>query len=209
MYFLLDLSWLYKEKKNMREKDQIEKNDTEYDEARLEETLDIFMQMRAVDKAKGIRKIVEPVNRRARRRQFILLSRYAAVIVVIVVVGIIWGVRGRVDHAVPVIQVQEITPGEMKAKLILATGENVLLDTLSLRRTVIQEAGVTIQKANGVLTYEHSGKEDVHSVEVVYNTLEVPRGGEYDVVLEDGTRVWLNADSRLKYRLFFPVMNVG
>lgn len=177
----------------MREKDQIEKNDTEYDEARLEETLDIFMQMRAVDKAKGYRKIVEPVNRRARRRQFILLSRYAAVIVVIVVVGIIWGVRGRVDHAVPVIQVQEITPGEMKAKLILATGENVLLDTLSLRRTVIQEAGVTIQKANGVLTYEHSGKEDVHSVEVVYNTLEVPRGGEYDVVLEDGTRVWLNA----------------
>ena len=107
----------------MREKDQIEKNDTEYDEARLEETLDIFMQMRAVDKAKGYRKIVEPVNRRARRRQFILLSRYAAVIVVIVVVGIIWGVRGRVDHAVPVIQVQEITPGEMKAKLILATGK--------------------------------------------------------------------------------------
>ena len=188
----------------MREKDQIEKNDTEYDEARLEETLDIFMQMRAVDKAKGYRKIVEPVNRRARRRQFILLSRYAAVIVVIVVVGIIWGVRGRVDHAVPVIQVQEITPGEMKAKLILATGENVLLDTLSLRRTVIQEAGVTIQKANGVLTYEHSGKEDVHSVEVVYNTLEVPRGGEYDVVLEDGTRVWLNADSRLKYPVVFP-----
>ena len=188
----------------MREKDQIEKNDTEYDEARLEETLDIFMQMRAVDKAKGYRKIVEPVNRRARRRQFILLSRYAAVIVVIVVVGIIWGVRGRVDHAVPVIQVQEITPGEMKAKLILATGENVLLDTLFLRRTVMQEAGVTIQKANGVLTYEHSGKEDVHSVEVVYNTLEVPRGGEYDVVLEDGTRVWLNADSRLKYPVVFP-----
>ncbi|HAM85723.1 MAG TPA: anti-sigma factor [Butyricimonas sp.] len=203
MYFSLGLSWLYKEK-NMSEKDQIEKNTTEYNEARLEETLDIFVQMRAVDKAKGYRRIVEPVNCGARHRRFILLSRYAAVIAVIVVVGIIWGVRGRVDRAIPVMQTREITPGGMKAKLILATGKNVLLDTLALEVTTIWEAGATIQKSGGVLTYENVGKEDARPMEVVYNTLEVPRGGEYDVVLEDGTRVWLNADSRLKYPVVFP-----
>jgi transmembrane sensor len=203
VYFSLGLSWLYKEK-NMSEKDQIEKNTTEYNEARLEETLDIFVQMRAVDKAKGYRRIVEPVNCGARHRRFILLSRYAAVIAVIVVVGIIWGVRGRVDRAIPVMQTREITPGGMKAKLILATGKNVLLDTLALEVTTIWEAGATIQKSGGVLTYENVGKEDARPMEVVYNTLEVPRGGEYDVVLEDGTRVWLNADSRLKYPVVFP-----
>lgn len=188
----------------MSEKDQIEKNTTEYNEAQLEEALDIFVQMRAVDKAKGYRRIVEPVNCGARHRRFILLSRYAAVIAVIVVVGIIWGVRGRVDRAIPVMQTREITPGGMKAKLILATGKNVLLDTLALEVTTIWEAGATIQKSGGVLTYENVGKEDARPMEVVYNTLEVPRGGEYDVVLEDGTRVWLNADSRLKYPVVFP-----
>ena len=101
-------------------------------------------------------------------------------------------------------QTREITPGGMKAKLILATGKNVLLDTLALEVTTIWEAGATIQKSGGVLTYENVGKEDARPMEVVYNTLEVPRGGEYDVVLEDGTRVWLNADSRLKYPVVFP-----
>ena len=40
-----------------------------------------------------------------------------------------------------------------------------------------------------MLTYENSGKKkDERPVKITYNTLDVPRGGEYDVVLEDGTR---------------------
>ena len=188
----------------MNAKEQIEKNTTEYDEARLEEALDILVQMRAVDKAKGYRRIMASVNRGTRRRRFILWSRYAAIVVVIVVVGVIWGVRGRVDRVVPVMQAQEIVPGGMKARLILATGENVVLDTLTLETASIWEAGATIRKNGGVLTYENARKEEVRPMEVMYNTLEVPRGGEYDLVLEDGTCVWLNADSRLKYPVVFP-----
>ena len=97
----------------MNAKEQIEKNTTEYDEARLEEALDILMQMRAVDKTKGYRRIMASVNRGTCRRRFILWSRYAAIVVVIVVVGVIWGVRGRVDRVVPVMQVQEIVPGHV------------------------------------------------------------------------------------------------
>ena len=164
----------------MNAKEQIEKNTTEYDEARLEEALDILVQMRAVDKAKGYRRIMASVNRGTRRRRFILWSRYAAIVVVIVVVGVIWGVRGRVDRVVPVMQAQEIVPGGMKARLILATGENVVLDTLTLETASIWEAGATIRKNGGVLTYENARKEEVRPMEVMYNTLEVPRGGEYD-----------------------------
>ena len=142
----------------MNAKEQIEKNTTEYDEARLEEALDILMQMRAVDKTKGYRRIMASVNRGTCRRRFILWSRYAAIVVVIVVVGVIWGVRGRVDRVVPVMQVQEIVPGGMKARLILATGENVVLDTLTLETASIWEAAATIRKNVGVLTYENARK---------------------------------------------------
>lgn len=188
----------------MNAKEQIEKNTTQNEEARLEEALDILMQMRAVDKTKGYHRIMASVNHGTRRRRFILWSRYAAIVAVVVVVGVIWGVRGRVDRVVPVMQTQEIAPGGMKARLVLATGKNVVLDTLTLETASIWEAGATIRKSGGVLTYENARKEEVRPMEVMYNTLEVPRGGEYDLVLEDGTRVWLNADSRLKYPVVFP-----
>ena len=180
----------------MDEKDKIEKESAGCDKARLDEALDIFVQMRAVDKAKGFQRIVEPVNRGVRRHRLIVLGRWVAVIVLVMTVGLFWMVRDHATSSIPVMQTQEITPGGMKAKLILATGENVLLDTLVLDTMTIREAGVMIQKSGGVLTYENSGKKDERPVKITYNTLDVPRGGEYDVVLEDGTRVWLNADSR-------------
>ena len=188
----------------MDEKDKIEKESAGCDKARLDEALDIFVQMRAVDKAKGFQRIVEPVNRGVRRHRLIVLGRWVAVIVLVMTVGLFWMVRDHATSSIPVMQTQEITPGGMKAKLILATGENVLLDTLVLDTMTIREAGVMIQKSGGVLTYENSGKKDERPVKITYNTLDVPRGGEYDVVLEDGTRVWLNADSRLKYPVVFP-----
>lgn len=188
----------------MDEKDKIEKESAGCDKARLDEALDIFVQMRAVDKAKGFQRIVEPVNRGVRRHRLIVLGRWVAVIVLVMTVGLFWMVRDHATSSIPVMQTQEITPGGMKAKLILATGENVLLDTLVLDTMTIREAGVMIQKSGGGLTYENSGKKDERPVKITYNTLDVPRGGEYDVVLEDGTRVWLNADSRLKYPVVFP-----
>lgn len=122
----------------------------------------------------------------------------------IVVVGVIWGVRGRVDRVVPVMQVQEIVPGGMKARLILATGGKCGFGHVDIGNCKYLGGWRHDPEKRGVLTYENARKEEVRPMEVMYNTLEVPRGGEYDLVLEDGTRVWLNADSRLKYPVVFP-----
>lgn len=60
---------------------------------------------------------------------------------------------------------------------------------------------MNIKYENGEISYE---TERV-STEIVYNELEVPRGGECIITLDDGTRVWVNAETRLKY----PVTFVG
>lgn len=46
-------------------------------------------------------------------------------------------------------------------------------------------------------------QESVAYSETVFNVMEVPRKGEFRLVLSDGTKVWLNSESRLKYLVFF------
>lgn len=89
-----------------------------------------------------------------------------------------------------------ILPGTNKAILVLANGGRVDLNQVANGR--IPQAGKTfINKVkNGKLIY---GKADSNSNEVAYNTIITPKGGQYQVVLSDGTTVWLNAASSLKY----------
>ena len=60
--------------------------------------------------------------------------------------------------------------------------------------------GCVVKYENGRLSYS-SGEED--RVTEAYNELVVPVGGECHVLLDDGTEVWLNADSKLKYPIAF------
>ncbi|MDU1890881.1 MAG: FecR family protein [Dysgonomonas sp.] len=91
----------------------------------------------------------------------------------------------------------EIQAGEKKALLILADGStvNVGKDNITLHG----EDGVNIKYSNGEVSYELANKP----TELVHNQLIVPRGGETFITLEDGTKVWINADSKLKYPIAF------
>lgn len=66
-----------------------------------------------------------------------------------------------------------------------------------------EEGGTRILTSDNRVKY--SGKDSLagQSTEVKYNTLIVPRGGEFSLELADGTRVWLNAESRLRYPVAF------
>lgn len=92
-----------------------------------------------------------------------------------------------------------IAPGSSKATLKLANGETVRVSGDSMQ--IAGHAGNKITYAGGQLTY----RTEKAVTELVYNELEVPAGGECDILLEDGTQVWLNAASNLKY----PVQFVG
>lgn len=94
-----------------------------------------------------------------------------------------------------------IVPGGNKAVLTLSNGEKVALDQLGTE-ALTKESGVQIKKTRkGEIIYDapRMGRSET----VAFNKIETPRGGEYQVILADGTRVWLNAASSLSYPTAF------
>lgn len=89
----------------------------------------------------------------------------------------------------------DVMPGKSKATLVLADGSVVSLDSATNAR-VQEKDGTVIDKQQGKLVYNSSGNNNSATL---YNTLNIPRGAEYQVVLPDGSKVWLNAASSLKY----------
>ncbi|MEQ7799293.1 FecR family protein [Pedobacter sp. ASV1-7] len=88
-----------------------------------------------------------------------------------------------------------------KVYLTLANGNRIALSDIK-EGQIAKQSGVTITKgAQEQLIYSISGDENVNSIE--YNTIETPKGGQYQINLPDGSKVWLNAASSLKYPVSF------
>ncbi len=92
-----------------------------------------------------------------------------------------------------------IVPGKTQAVLLNDEGVKVELDSVSTQQILLGDE-IVATNSNGSLAY--SSGQNIPG-EVKYNTLFVPRGGEYKITLSDGTKVHLNADSKLKYPVRF------
>ncbi|RFS20658.1 FecR family protein [Chitinophaga silvatica] len=97
----------------------------------------------------------------------------------------------------PVAKIENLQPGGNKAVLTLANGQQVILDSAGNQQ--IAQQHTTLVQQQGQLIYQSQSRESLSG----YNTLTTPRGGQFKVILPDGTTVWLNAVSSLHYPLSF------
>ena len=97
-------------------------------------------------------------------------------------------------------QVRDLPPGGSKAVLTLADGSTVVLDSTHSTAISRQGSAEIHQAGAGRIAYEAHGSDPDA---VVYNTLQTPRGGDYQIDLADGTKVWLNAASSLRFPTSF------
>jgi transmembrane sensor len=94
----------------------------------------------------------------------------------------------------------DVPPGGNKAVLTLANGRQVILDSL-LGTESFRQGSSVVTNQNGQLAYNI----EKTPMDVVFNTLTTPRGGQYQVMLSDGSRAWLNAESSI----YFPTNFTG
>jgi transmembrane sensor len=97
-------------------------------------------------------------------------------------------------------QIQDVLPGGNKAILTLGNGQQIVLDNAQDGIVAQQGNADVVKLANGELAYKRSGEK---VEEVIYNTLGTPRGGQYRLILPDGSKVWLNAVSTIRYPTAF------
>lgn len=128
-------------------------------------------------------------------------GRYAALIVLLLAVGGYWRMQREPDQSIVEKSLPHFLPGAGKSFLTLSGGETILL-TDTTRMQVEERNGTAISMEERLVKYT---PKDTLTEEVgeEYNTLTVPRGGEYALLLADGTRVWLNAESSLRYPVHF------
>src|SRR5690606_25865220 len=95
--------------------------------------------------------------------------------------------------------IEDVAPGGNNATLTLADGSVVDLQSIEAGK-VIQQNGLSVIKTqDGQIAYEIEPASSSEELELTYNTIATPRGGQYQIVLPDGTSVWLNAASSLTY----------
>ena len=132
----------------------------------------------------------------------------AAAVLLLVAGGWWYTIRSSRPAAVPVVAVgkpgagKDIVPGGNKAILTLGNGSQVILDSVKDGLLAKQGATQVVKKESGVLIYEKPGAGDV-AAGSLYNTITTPRGGQYAVTLSDGSKVWLNASSSIRFPTVF------
>ena len=133
--------------------------------------------------------------------------KYAAAAILLIISGVtlfkILNTRDNMENQIAVTsQKPDLLPGKNKAVLTLADGSEILLDEVSKGQIARQENILITKTDDGQLVYTLNKTKNPESGTAAiptFNNISTPRGGQYKVILPDGSKVWLNAASTLKY----------
>ncbi len=150
----------------------------------------------AIDTEKGLAEY----RKRYRRHSVRYLYGAVASVVVLFIGIIILFLSERSHHWGTV---EDIVSSKSKAELVLGDGSIRILGTMA-EEEKIMAANVVAYHSGSRLSYKQFPDTSVLSSQLpIYNELRVPIGGEYQLELSDGTKVWLNSQSRLRYPVVF------
>lgn len=154
---------------------------------------------------RGMRKLYMHMQEGRWRLRPAVLAAAAVLLVICGVLLVDFEQKSEQVEAVQTISHEDIQPGGNKAFLTLANGTKILLDDAGSGE-LARQGNITISKgAPGELIYNASNAETdvVPAALQSYNILSTPRGGQYKIILPDGSQVWLNAGSSLRFPVSF------
>jgi ferric-dicitrate binding protein FerR (iron transport regulator) len=129
---------------------------------------------------------------RLKRRRWLYAA--AVLLPLIIVAGLLFNKNKETWTVLPPVSARAEAPG---VKLTLASGEAIVL---SENKSITDKGAAIAQAQNGTLAYNNANASADREMR---NVLDVPRGRKYNLVLSDGTKVWMNAESSLSYPVNF------
>lgn len=160
----------------------------------IERELERFVRPEAHSEAMRFRR---QVARRRRLRRITILSAAAVVAMAITIPFL--------RHTEELPREGFITRVTENVTLVLPDGSEVVLDSSNDNSRIADLGGVAIVRENGQLVHQKNETAEGAAGEVSWGSIVVPRGTQTNLLLEDGTRVWLNANSRLRFPVNFSM----
>lgn len=141
------------------------------------------------------------------KKSSIHILQYVSIAAILLLVGISASVfffiqENRLDDRAMVNNLPAVVPGSQKAEIILESGERIDLEKLKLDTIIDNGAFEIIKSDKGIISYRLKSS-GTSNQQTAYNTIVTPRGGEYKLLLADGTKIWLNAATTLRYPIIF------
>jgi len=184
-----------------RWRDESPENERLFQEICKEENIKQNMQKRQTFHAEdGWEGVQRKIQRHRFRHRILNICKYAAIFIFPVAIATVAIYRSG-NEPQPLSQVEEqIVPGGKKAVLILDNGEAIDLKSTS-GVELKEKDGTVIQVDSTVLNYQQAPART--SEKLAYNKVNVPRGGEYQLMLSDGSKVQLNSMSSIRFPVQF------